>query len=118
MLGLLARYIEGTQFARDAIADRADLSPFKEKPSARLIIGLIILALSFTLGWPLITACSIVSIWMGNPYIIIIGGPMIYGFSFLLWTLSMYLTGHDSYKYGRIFLRWAARRLVEKRGTG
>lgn len=114
MMGWLVRHIEGTRFARDAVADGADLSPFQERPSVRLVVGLVILALSFILGWPLIAACGVAAVWLGNPYVILIGGPAIYGFSWLLWAVSMVLTGHESYKYGRIFLRWAVRRLVEK----
>jgi hypothetical protein len=114
MLGPLARYLEDTQFARDAIEDRADLSPFKEKPSARLVIGLMILALSLILGWPVVAALGVAAVWVGDPYIVLIGGTAIYGFSWLLWAFSMYITGQESIKYGRIFLRWAVRRLVEK----
>lgn len=118
MRGWIARCVERTHFARSALEEEADLSPFKERPSARLVVGLVILALSFTVGWPVVLLCGLLAVWFSNPYIVLIGGPAAYGFSWLLWAVSMYLTGHESYKYGRIFLRWWVRRLVEEHGSG
>jgi len=43
--------------------------------------------------------------------LIAIGGPLVYGFSHLVFLLGMYLAG---YNYTKIFLRWATRVAVEK----
>jgi hypothetical protein len=102
-----------THFASQAIADKADLSAFGEKPTPRLILGLLILALSFLLGWPAVAACGIAAVYFEEPLVLVVGGPGIYGFSWLLWAVSVYLLGKESYTYGRVFLRWAVRRMLE-----
>lgn len=116
MLGWIARSIHNTEFGREAVRDRADLSAFRDKPTVRLVLGLVILALSFVLGWPLVAAFGVAAIWFGNPYLALIGGPAAYAFSWGLWGIAMLLTGYESYKYGRIFARWATRRFIEKYG--
>ena len=37
----------------------ADLSEFKERPTPRLITGLILMVLSFIIGWPAVAALSV-----------------------------------------------------------
>ncbi len=118
MLGWLARKIEKTRFAQSAVEEQADLSPFKDKPTVRLVIGLILIGLSFILGWPAVGAFGVISVWLKEPLIFLIGGPLTYGFSWLVWAVGMYFTGKESYKYGRIFNRWLVRRFVEKYGSG
>jgi hypothetical protein len=110
----LARRVGRTGFARSAIADQADLEPFRERPTARLVTGLILIALSFVVGWPGVTAFGVAAIWTGEPLFILIGGPFAYGLSWAIWGVGMALTGPDTYKYGRIFLRWLVRWFVER----
>jgi hypothetical protein len=117
MLKSLARRIGRTNFANDAIAEGADLAAFQERPRPRLLAGLILLTLSFVLGWPLVAAFGIAAIWAGNPYLAIIGGPAAYLFSWGLWAVAMWLTANESYDYGRLFLRWAVRAFVERHGV-
>jgi len=116
MLTWLARYLKKNDFAKSAIADHADLSAFRERPGPKLILGLFLIALSFLLGWPAVSAFGVAALWLKNPYVILIGGPLTYGLSWLVWAAGMFLTGGDSYKYGRIFGRWLVRRVVEKYG--
>jgi hypothetical protein len=51
------------------------------------------------------------AVYFKKPLIIIIGGPLTYGLSHLVFILGMYLAGA---KYTKIFLRWAARVTMEK----
>ena len=114
MFRTLARYVEGTKFAQEAIAEGADLSAFQEKPRPRLLFGLVLLGLSFALGWPLVAAFGVAAIWAGNPYLAVIGAPAAYLFSWALWGAAMWLMANESYDYGRLFMRWAVRAFVER----
>lgn len=102
IVGRLAR----TRFVRQAIADRADLSPFREPPSLRIIAGVGAIGFSYVIGWPLITALGALSIHLARPGIVLIGGPVAYGLSHLVFMLGMYLAGA---RYSMIFLRWLTR---------
>lgn len=117
MLERLADRMGRTEFAKNALAEGADLSAFRKRPTPRLVIGLLLLALSFILGWPLVIAFGLAAIWLSNPYLALIGGPAAYLISWLVWAVSMYLTANDSYKYGRLFLRWGVRAFVERYGA-
>lgn len=100
-----------TRFVQRAVADKADLSPFKERPSPRALAGISAIGISYIIGWPAVALLGVISIHLEKPLIAIIGGPLTYGLSHLVFILGMYLAGAD---YTRIFLRWATRKTMEK----
>lgn len=103
--------IARTEFAQQAMAEKADLHAFKKKPNLRILLGLGALSLSYVIGWPAIGAITTLSVYLQEPLVAVIGGPFFYGLSHLTFLLGMYLTG---YEYSIIFLRWATRMLLEK----
>ena len=111
--GIKARLLR-VGFIAKAIEDRADLSLFQGRPSSRLIVGLALIALSYLIGWPSMTALTAVAVWAGHPWWAVVGAPALYGISWGVWAVGMALTGVDSAKYGRAFGRWAIRRLAER----
>ena len=46
-----------------------------------MFIGLVLIVLSFILGWPLIAALGVLAVWIKEPLLAIIGGPAAYAFS-------------------------------------
>ena len=107
----LVKRIAATAYVRSAIADKADLSAFKQKPSRRTVVGIAIIGLSYIIGWPAIGVLAAISAYLNRPLLVVIGGPLLYGLSHLVFTIGMVFAGTD---YARIFLRWATRVLVEK----
>lgn len=107
----ILRRIAKTDFVRRAIEERADLSAFKERPTGRIIFGISAMGFSYIIGWPAVSLLGAISIYLNKPLIVIIGGPLTYGLSHLVFILGMYLAGA---KYTRIFMRWAARVTIEK----
>ena len=103
--------IAATNYVRSAIEDKADLSAFKQKPTIRIITGVLAIGFSFVICWPAITALTTLSIYLHKPLLIVIGGPVLYGFSHLVYLAGMYLAGA---KYTKIFLRWLTRITMEK----
>ena len=104
--------ISRTAYVQSAIADKADLSVFKAKPSLRTALGILALGISYVIAWPAIAVLGYIAISMDKAWLIAIGGPLLYGFSHLVFLLGMYLAGFD---YSKVFLRWAIRVVVEKR---
>lgn len=107
----IAEKIARTEFAQKALNEHADLSPFKEKPTPRIILGIFLMGLSYLIGWPAVTLFGGLSIYFREPLIVIIGGPLIYGVSHLVFLVGMYLAGAQ---YTLIFFRWAMRKALEK----
>lgn len=103
--------IAATAFVRSAIEEQADLSPFKEKPTLAVIAGILLITLSFLLGWPAVALCGAMAVKFDEPLIAVIGGPAVYGFSHLVFLLGMYFSGA---RYSLIFFRWFSRVTVEK----
>jgi hypothetical protein len=96
---------------RKAIAERADLSAFRQPPTFRILAGVFAICISFPMSWPAIGALGGVAIYFRSPWIIVIGGPVLYGLSHLCFLTGMALSGE---KYSRIFLRWVARVSFER----
>ncbi|MBI5553036.1 MAG: hypothetical protein HY911_16105 [Desulfobacterales bacterium] len=105
MQWLVAR-IAATRFVRQALADNADLSAFKGKPSLKVILGVTAIIISYIIGWPAVALLGFLAAYYGRPAIVVVGGPLIYGLSHLVFLLGMYLAGAQ---YSWIFLRWLTR---------
>jgi hypothetical protein len=108
---LLARIVSRTEYARKALEEKADLAPFREKPSARILLGIFLMGFSYVIGWPAVTFFGILSIYLREPLIVIIGGPVIYGISHLVFLAGLYCAGA---RYTYIFFRWATRKFLER----
>jgi hypothetical protein len=103
--------IADIDFVRESIEEQADLSAFKEKPSLQVITGVFLICLSSLLGWPAVAASGVLAVKFEEPLIAVIGGPLIYGLSHLIFLLGMYFSGG---RYTVIFFRWLSRVTVEK----
>jgi len=106
-----ALYFAQKEFCRTAINEHADLSIFKEKLTASVIAGLILITISYILGIPAVFIVGGISAWLKNPMVGVIGIPLIYGFSWLLLMLGLYLAGP---KYGKALGHWVVRVTLEK----
>jgi len=104
-------WVASTDFVRSAMAERADLSAFRERPTVRVLLGVFFIGLSFLLGWPAVAALGVLSLYWQTPWIVVIGGPLVYGFSHLVFLVGMYLSGAA---YSLIFCRWLARVTMER----
>ena len=103
--------IAETGFVRSAIEEQADLSAFKGKPTPLVLAGVFAIGLSYIIGWPAVAALGVLSIKLHEPWIAVVGAPLTYGLSHLVFLLGMYLSGAV---YSLIFLRWLTRVSMEK----
>lgn len=111
MKQILVRKLIKRKFVRSAIRDKADLSAFHEPPTFRIFFGVFLIILSYILSWPAISFLGFLATIHLQPLLVIIGGPIMYGLSHLVFLTGMYLSGA---KYSIIFLRWATRKLMQK----
>ncbi len=107
----LIKKIAATEFVRTAIEEQADLSAFKEKPSLQVIVGVLLICIASLLGWPAVAVLGVLAVKFNEPLLVVIGGPLVYGFSHLVFMFGMYFSG---VKYTIIFFRWLSRVTVEK----
>ena len=109
-MGILNR-IAQTDFVRTSIEEKADLSEMKGRPTARTISGLIVMGFSYIIAWPAIGVLGLLSVYFQKPLLIVVGGPVLYGLSHLVFTVGVWLAGSE---YAMIFLRWATRVAMER----
>jgi ABC-type spermidine/putrescine transport system permease subunit II len=106
-----ALYFARKEYCKTAIKEHADLSIFKEKLTVSLIAGLVLITISYLIGIPAVFIIGGIAAWLKNPTFGVIGIPLIYGFSWLLLMLGLYLAGP---KYGKAISRWTVRIILEK----
>lgn len=103
-----------TEFGRNAVREESDLSMFRERPDLKITFGLFLIAISYVIGWPAVGVLGTISLYLKEPLIIAIGGPLVYGFSHLVFLGGMFLAGS---RYAKAFSKWLTRRLIRKLNT-
>ncbi len=111
MQSRIVRKIAATSFVQSALEEKADLSAFKKRPSARILLGVFLIGFSYVVGWPAVAALGVLAVHLDRPLVALIGGPLTYGLSHLVFIAGMALSGAE---YSAIFLRWATRVIMEK----
>lgn len=106
-----ALYLARKKYCKTAIEDHADLKAIREKPTVSMIVGLILIGLSYTIGMPTVVAFGIWAAAMGNPLLGIVGGAAIYAISTIMFIIGIKMAGK---KYFQVFCRWAVRVVLEK----
>ncbi len=93
----IAKYLVERKYIAEILDHPTDLSEFKERPTKRVITGLILIGLSYIIGWPAVAALSILAVWFGEPMIAVIGCPTTYGLSYLVFIAGAWLARAPHY---------------------
>ena len=93
----IAKYLTGRKYIIEILENPTDLSEFKERPTKRLITGLILIGLSYIIGWPAVAALSVLAAWSREPMIAVIGCPTTYGLSYLVFIVGAWLARAPHY---------------------
>ena len=93
----IAEYITGKKCIKEILKTPADLSEFHKRPTPRLITGLILMGLSYVIGWPAVAALSALAVWSREPMIAIIGCPTTYGLSYVVFIVGAWLARAPHY---------------------
>ena len=72
------------------------------RPSARIVAGLVLIGASYVLGWPAIAALGAVAAWTRQPKLLL-GGPALYGLSWIVFAAGLALVGSNALRSGRAF---------------
>ena len=108
---LVAR-LERTRFVRTAMEGEAeDLGALRGKPSPAVVVGVALIGFSYIIGWPAVGLLSILAAHYQRAAIVVVGGPLTYALSHVVFMVGMYFAGRS---YAPIFLRCAARAAMRK----
>jgi len=92
-----------------------ELSIFRRRPTPRLIIGLILIGVSYIIGWPAVAAFGVLAVWYKEPLIAVIGGPVIYGLSHVVFIFGAWLTG--VHQHLGTLMKYALQAFIKKYST-
>lgn len=108
MLNKLKIRFASTRRIKNLLENPVDLEIFKQKPSPKFFFGLYVMGFSYLIGWPMISALSVLAVYFKNPLIFAIGSPVAYGLSHLFFLLSVFITGKDAFLYMNALMKWTA----------
>jgi hypothetical protein len=111
MIGNISKFLLKKEFIQNLLKEEVDLRCLRKRPAMQVIIGIGLVLFSYILGWPTIALVGTISIYIGEPLILIIGGPAVYGLSHLVFLLGMYLAGKE---YATVFFKWFVKVVFEK----
>ena len=86
---------------------------FSGRRSVRIVTGLVLLGASYLLGWPAIAALGALAVFWEQPKLLL-GGPILYGFSWLVFAVGLALIGSKSVSAGRALSTTLVRKLAER----
>ena len=103
------------QFFQRILQEELDLRCLKRKPTAREQFGIVLVLFSYVIGWPAVAFFGVLAFYLKQPLVLIIGGPLMYGFSHIVFFAGMYVAGKD---YTKLFIKWSIKKICEKLAAG
>ncbi len=110
-LSSVARRLARTRFGQRALTQPDRPGILKQRPTNRVYGGLALMALSALTGLPALALLSYLSVRMGKPMIIAIGGTVVFVLMHIIFGLGVYLAGQN---YAVEALLWLTKRFLEK----
>lgn len=99
-------------YVRAALAEEIDLKALRIKqPTPRMMTGIILIGLSYILGWPAVATFGLMAVYFEEPLLAAIGGPAIYGFSYLVFFAGAWLAGAD---YAKLLMKYLTKLLFRR----
>lgn len=108
----IGKKLAEVKYIREILENPADLSEFRERPTPRLITGLVLMGFSYIIGWPAVAALGILAGWFREPLIAIIGCPTIYGLSCVVFLVGAWFA--QAPHYMAVLTRYAVGSLFRK----
>ncbi len=106
-----ARRLAQTKFGQIALTKPDGLSILKQRPGARVYVGLVLLAISCLISLPSLAFLSYLSVKLSKPIIIAAGGPFVIILVHIMFGVGVYLAGQN---YALDLLQWATKRFLKK----
>ena len=110
--GTLRQRLRRTRLVQTALAEPID-PQLLLRPSTRIVVGLILIGASYVMCWPAIAALGVVAAWIRQPKLLL-GGPVLYGLSWVVFAAGLALVGSRALRSGRAFGLLLVRRLAER----
>lgn len=98
MIRNIAARLAETKFVRTALTEEINIETLRVRPTPRIIAGLVLVGLSYVLGWPAVAAFGFLAVYLGEPLVAVIGGPATYTFSHMIFITGAWFAGAEHVK--------------------
>jgi len=105
-------WLRATRLVRKALDTPID-PVILRPPSARIVVGLVLLVASYVLGWPAMAVLGAIAAWLRRPALLL-AGPPLYGLSWAVFAVALVFIGSKSVSTGRAFGLLLVRRFAER----
>jgi hypothetical protein len=106
------RWLRQRRFVQLALTTPPD-PMFRQRPPARVLVGLVLLGASYLVAWPAITVLGAAAAWLRAPKLLL-GAPILYGASWAIFAIGLALIGSKSVSAGRALGLALVRKLAER----
>jgi hypothetical protein len=106
------RWLRKRQLVQTALDTPPD-PLFRQRPPARVVVGLVLLVASYLVAWPAIAVLGATAAWLRQPKLLL-AGPVLYGLSWLIFAIGLALIGSKSVTAGRALGLMLVRKLAER----
>ena len=89
----IAARVAERPFIRSAREEPVDPDLFRKKPTGVVVFGIFLILFSYVIGWPAVAVFGWLSFHTGQPLILVVGGPVTYGLSHLVFMAGLFLAG-------------------------
>ena len=111
MFRALAKRISQTKLGQTALKQPGGLDFLKQKPTPRLYMGLALILASYLIGLPALAICGYLSVSWEEPWIAVIGAPVVFIVVHLIFILGAFLAGGN---YAKNTFLWALKNFLLK----
>jgi len=111
LLRRMATYLLRRNAVRKAIAEGGDFRVYTNRPTPQVMAGLFLIFFSYVIGWPAIIALGWIANQVKEPLVIVVGGPLMYGLSNLVFNIGAFIAGR---KYVTALMKWLVKVTFEK----
>ena len=103
--------IAATAWMRNAMNNGDAQYVFREKPAMQVYVGIGLILISYVIGWPAVGMLGLIAFYTREPLLLVIGGPLVYGLSHLVFLAGLYLAGK---RYALALAHWASRKALAR----
>ena len=109
LLRCLATHLARTRYGQRVLSEEADLGALRKSPSVSLYAGLVLIALSFAMGWSALVLGGYLAVAGGRTWIMAVGAVGFYVLVHLVFAAGVWLAGAN---YAAVLLHWVARKFL------
>lgn len=112
----IGRQLIKIRYFRNAVENPVVGAELTRRPPPKVLLGVIMIAFSFLIGWPMVGIFAYLAFRYDRPLIFVVGGFSTYALSWIVWAVGTYLAGPAGLEQGGLFLKYFAGKMVKITG--